>query len=165
MSLLIKNARLNGQGLVDIKIKDEKIFQIGQDLGEEDCQIYDAKGRLTLPGGIDVHTHMALDLGEFVAVDDFYTGTRAAAYGGTTTIVDHIAFGSKDSFVDQMIDHYHDLADGKAVIDYSFYGAIQDAREKTLDLIGSLHQDQGLVSTKIYTTYGGKVDDKEILQI
>ena len=130
MALLIKNARLNGQGLVDIKIKDEKIFQIGLDLDEDGYELYDANGRLTLPGGIDVHTHMALDLGAFVAVDDFHTGTRAAAYGGTTTIVDHIAFGSKDSFVDQMIDHYHDLASGQAIIDYAFHGAVQDAREK-----------------------------------
>ena len=106
------------------------------------------KNRLTLPGGVDVHTHMSLDLGQYVAVDDFHTGTRAAAHGGTTSIVDHIAFGPKDSYVSEMIKHYHELADGKAIIDYSFHGALQDAREETLRQIEELHKNEGIVSEK-----------------
>ena len=100
-----------------------------------------------------------------MAVDDFHTGTRAAACGGTTTIVDHIAFGSNETYVADMIKHYHDFADGMAIIDYSFHGAVQDARDETLRQIEELHKNEGIVSEKIYTTYGGKLNDDEILKI
>lgn len=165
MSLIIKNANLFGSNIIDIKINDEKIEAIGHNLDEKDSEIYDAKNRLVLPGGVDVHTHMSLDLGEYVAVDDFYTGTRAAAHGGTTCIVDHIAFGPKESYVSEMVEHYHELADSNAIIDYSFHGAIQDARDETLKQIEHLHINGGIVSEKIYTTYGGKLNDAEILKI
>lgn len=165
MSLIIKNANLFGSNIIDIKINDEKIEAIGHNLDEKDSEIYDAKNRLVLPGGVDVHTHMSLDLGEYVAVDDFHTGTRAAAHGGTTCIVDHIAFGPKESYVSEMIEHYHELADSNAIIDYSFHGAIQDARDETLKQIEHLHINGGIVSEKIYTTYGGKLNDAEILKI
>ena len=165
MSLIIKNANLLGSNITDIKINNEKIEAIGNNLDEKDSEIYDAENKLVLPGGIDVHTHMSLDLGEYVAVDDFHTGTRAAAHGGTTCIVDHIAFGPKESYVSEMIEHYHELANNKAIIDYSFHGAVQDARDETLKQIEHLHINDGIVSEKIYTTYGGKLNDAEILKI
>lgn len=164
MSLIIKNANINGNYIADIKIEDEKIKEIGYDLNETDCEVYDAEGKLTLPGGVDVHTHMTLDLGEYIAIDDFYTGTVAASNGGTTTIVDHIAFGDKESYVKEMIDSYHESAKDDAVIDYSFHGALQDARNKTLDQIEELY-NEGIVSQKIYTTYGGQIDDYDILKV
>lgn len=165
MSLIIKNANLFGNNVVDIKINEEKIEAIGYNLEANGSEVYDAENRIVLPGGVDVHTHMSLDLGQYVAVDDFHTGTRAAAHGGTTTIVDHIAFGPKESYVADMIKHYHELADDKAIIDYSFHGAIQDARDETLRQIGELHKNEGIVSEKIYTTYGGKINDDDILKI
>ena len=73
-----------------------------------------------LPGGIDVHTHFCLDVGFAVAQDDFYTGTVAAACGGTTTIVDHPGFGPAGCSLDHQIKLYHKLAKGNAVIDYGF---------------------------------------------
>ena len=76
MSLIIKNANLLGSNITDIKINNEKIEAIGNNLDEKDSEIYDAENKLVLPGGIDVHTHMSLDLGEYVAVDDFHTGFR-----------------------------------------------------------------------------------------
>lgn len=164
MVLIIKNANLYGKNIVDIKIEDQKIKEIGKNLDPINCEIYDANKRLVIPGGVDVHTHMTLDLGQYVAVDDFYTGTVAASNGGTTTIVDHISFGNKDSYVKEMIELYHKKASGKAVVDYSFHGALQDARNKTLEQIGELH-DEGIVSEKIYTTYGGKIDDYDIYKI
>ena len=165
MSLLIKNAKLNSnENLSDIFIKDGKISQIGKNLSCEADKIIDAKDKLITPGGVDVHTHFSLDLGKFISIDDFYTGTRAASFGGTTSIVDHIAFGEKDSLVSAMIDKYHKMADGHAVIDYSFHGAIQNASEKILEEMYELYK-KGIVSTKIYTTYGGKLDDDSILKI
>ena len=64
---------------------------------EEDAEVIDATGRYVIPGGVDVHTHMDLQAGKYRAVDDFYDGTVAAACGGTTTIVDHMAFGRRDA--------------------------------------------------------------------
>ena len=92
--MLIKNGTVvtEYETLVcDILIEDGKIKNIGQNLKGDD--VIDAAGKYVLPGGIDVHTHMDLDVGIAVAQDDFFTGTVAAACGGTTTIVDHIGFG------------------------------------------------------------------------
>ena len=75
-----------------------------------------------IPGGVDVHTHMDLQSGKYRAVDDFYDGTVAAACGGTTTIVDHMAFGPKGCSLWHQVEEYHRLADGKSVIDYGFHG-------------------------------------------
>ena len=68
---------------------------VGAGLSVPDAQVIDASGKYVLPGAVDVHTHMDLQAGAHRAVDDFYTGTVAAACGGTTTIVDHMAFGPK----------------------------------------------------------------------
>ena len=98
MKLLVKNGMIATESQVfqgDILIEDEKIKSIGTVLEEEDAEVIDATGRYVIPGGVDVHTHMDLQSGKYRAVDDFYDGTVAAACGGTTTIVDHMAFGPK----------------------------------------------------------------------
>ncbi len=98
MSLLIKNGTIvtasdiyNG----DIYIEKGKIIEIGLEVSKEADEIVDVKGKYVIPGGVDVHTHFNLDVGIAIANDDFYTGTLAAACGGTTTIVDHMGFGPK----------------------------------------------------------------------
>lgn len=166
MTLLIKNAKLNSDSgkEYDIYIENGKIADISENLSLSADQIIDAKDKLITPGGVDVHTHFSLDLGKYISIDDFYTGTRAASFGGTTSIVDHIAFGEKNSMVRDMIDKYHQMADGHAVIDYSFHGAIQNASDEILEEMDELYK-KGIVSTKIYTTYGGKLDDDNILKI
>lgn len=167
MSILIKNGKvILEDGLVnkDILVEGEKIVKIEDSIGDKAEKILDAEGMYVLSGGVDVHTHMNLDLGSYVAVDDFYTGTIAALHGGTTTIVDHIGALEKGSSLKSMIDHYHDLADGKAVIDYSFHGALYELNDDLLDEIGDLYED-GIVSVKIYTTYSGKLDDGQILRV
>lgn len=93
MHCLIKNGQVLTGGQVkncDILIEDEKIKEIGENLEFPANEIIDAKDKLVLPGGVDVHNHMNLDLGKYVSIDDFYSGSLAASYGGTTTIVDHI---------------------------------------------------------------------------
>ena len=167
MSILLKNAKIVEEGdfiLRDIYIDDEKISEISDEINRSADRVIDCKNLLTLPGGVDVHTHLSLDLGKFISIDDFYTGTRAASYGGTTSIVDHIAFGPRDSLVGEMIDKYHKMAEGKAVIDYSFHGSIQKVSDAILDEMEELF-DEGIVSTKIYTTYGGKLDDDKMLKV
>lgn len=100
MKLLVKNGMIATESQVfqgDILIEDEKIKSIGTVLEEEDAEVIDATGRYVIPGGVDVHTHMDLQSGKYRAVDDFYDGTVAAACGGTTTIVDHMALARRDA--------------------------------------------------------------------
>ncbi len=167
MSILLKNAKIIGEDnffIRDIYIEDEKISEISENIERYADRIIDCKERLTMPGGVDVHTHLSLDLGKFISIDDFYTGTRAASFGGTTSIVDHIAFGPRGSLVSDEIKKYHKMAEGNAVIDYSFHGAIQEVTDDILDEIEKLF-NEGIVSTKIYTTYGGMLDDKHMLRV
>ena len=163
--MVIKNGRVVTQTSVietDILIKDGIITEIGD--GLYDTEIIDAAGKYVLPGGIDVHTHMNLDVGIAVAQDDFFTGTIAAACGGTTTIVDHLGFGPKGCSLDHQINHYHKLAKDKAVIDYSFHGVIQHVDEDVLAMMETLIE-QGITSHKIYMTYGFKMSDEDIYEV
>lgn len=167
MNCLIKNGIVLVDGKLknsDILIEDEKIVEISEKIQTHADRTIDAKEKFVIPGGVDVHTHMNLDLGDYIAVDDFYTGTLAALHGGTTTIVDHIGALKKGSSLKEMIDHYHDLADGKALIDYSFHGALYELNDQLLDEIQDLY-DEGIVSVKIYTTYSGKLDDGQMLRV
>ena len=135
MKLLVKNGMIATESQVfqgDILIEDEKIKSIGTVLEEEDAEVIDATGRYVIPGGVDVHTHMDLQSGKYRAVDDFYDGTVAAACGGTTTIVDHMAFGPKGCSLWHQVEEYHRLADGKSVIDYGFHGVIQHVNASIL---------------------------------
>lgn len=168
MNLLIKNGFINNHNesyTADILIEDGKIIQIGEELNNpKNYNEIDAKGKLVLPGGVDVHTHMDLDLGKFRAVDDFYTGGVAAAMGGTTTIVDHIAFGPKGCSLHCMVDEYHDLAKGKSIIDYSFHGVFQHVDEHILQQVQEL-RDEGISSFKVYMTYDSMLNDEEIIKV
>ena len=163
--MVIKNGRVVTENSVietDILIRGGKIAKIAD--GLSDGETIDAAGKYVLPGGIDVHTHMSLDVGIAVAQDDFYTGTIAAACGGTTTIVDHLGFGPKGCSLDHQINRYHELARDKAVIDYSFHGVIQHVDDSVLAMMATLAR-QGITSYKIYMTYGYKISDEDIYVI
>lgn len=163
--MVIKNGIVvteNGTLNADVLIRDGKIIQIGNNLS--DTETIDAAGKYVLPGGIDVHTHMDLDVGIAVAQDSFYTGTIAAACGGTTAIVDHLAFGPKGCGLDHQVKHYHELADGNAVIDYSFHGVLQHVDADVLAKMESL-MAEGITSYKIYMTYDYKITDGDIYTI
>jgi dihydropyrimidinase len=163
--MVIKNGYVVTEDSVlntDVRIENGVISQIGDNLSGG--EIIDAAGKYVLPGGIDVHTHFCLDAGIAVAQDDFYTGTVAAACGGTTTIVDHPAFGPAGCALDHQINLYHTLAAGNAVIDYSFHGVMQHVDADVLDKMETL-ADEGITSLKIYMTYGFKMSDEDIYHI
>ncbi|GHV90636.1 dihydropyrimidinase [Spirochaetia bacterium] len=167
--LLIKNALVvseTGEAVQDVLSEGERIKLIGKELrpADSECEVIDAEGKILIPGGVDVHTHMNLDVGSAVASDDFYTGTVAAAWGGTTTIVDHPGFGPANCAIDHQIKKYHGLAEGKAVIDYSFHGVIQHVDDSILDGMSALI-DQGISSFKIYLTYGFKIPDGDVYRV
>ena len=152
-------------GIADLRIVGEKITEIAPNIKPADAEeVIDATGSIVLPGGVDVHTHMSLDLGHVVATDDFYTGTVAAACGGTTTIVDHMGFGPPNSSILHQVRHYQDMAKDKAVIDYSVHGVTNRVDAAVLDEIEALIE-HGVTSHKVYTTYGGKLPDKDIFAI
>ena len=148
----------------DIWIEDEKIVQIGGTGPKEPDEILDAEGQIVMPGGIDVHTHFDLDVGIATATDSFYTGSVAAACGGTTTIVDHMAFGPKGCALRHQVDVYHQLADGEAVIDYGFHGVLQHVNDQVLQDMETLIEE-GITSYKAYLTYADKLNDDEVFRV
>ena len=149
----------------DILIDGEKISAVGTGLCCDDAEIIDASGMYVLPGAVDVHTHMDLDVGFARAIDDFYDGTVAAACGGTTTIVDHMAFGPKDCSLWHQVNEYHRLADGNAVVDYGFHGVFQHLKDETLSEMKEISEKEGITSFKVYMTYDYMLKDDEIFQV
>ena len=123
MKTLIKNGRVVtavDDYKADIFIDGETVTTIGKSLDMEVDVVIDAAGRLVIPGGIDPHTHMELPFGGTFASDDFFTGTRAAAFGGTTTIID-FAVQTKGDSMTAGVDAWHKKAEGKTCIDYGFH--------------------------------------------
>ena len=145
----------------DVRVQEGRITEIGESLDRVSSQVVDATGLYVMPGGIDVHTHFDLDVGIARATDDFYTGTVAAACGGTTSIVDHIAFGPKGCSLRHQVDVYHELARDKAVIDYGFHGVIQRVDEYILCEMEDLIRE-GITSYKFYMTYDYKLGDSDV---
>ena len=113
----------------------------------------DAAGRYVIPGGIDAHTHMELPFGGTFAKDTFETGTRAAAFGGTTSIID-FAVQSKGSSLREGLDAWHAKAEGKAVTDYAFHMIMSDVTDESLAEMDAL-VDEGIPDFKLFTAYPG----------
>ncbi|MHB1956541.1 MAG: dihydropyrimidinase [Sulfobacillus sp.] len=148
----------------DVLIVDGVIEQIGKTLAVEADRDIDAAGLLVMPGGIDAHTHFDMPFGGTTSSDDFLTGTRAAAFGGTTTIVD-FAIQQRGHSVQEAFETWLGKAEGKATIDYGFHMILSEATSETLhDMQGMV--DQGVTSFKMFTAYPGvfMVDDGGIFK-
>lgn len=168
MRTIIKNGIIVNDSAIfhgDILIEDGIIQAISTHFDLPDAEYIDASGKYVLPGAVDVHTHMDLQAGAHRAVDDFYTGTVAAACGGTTSIVDHMAFGPKGCSLWHQVEEYHRLADGKAVIDYGFHGVLQHVNEQVLEEMKEISEKEGITSFKAYLTYDFKLSDQELFQV
>jgi dihydropyrimidinase len=168
-SLLIRNGQVcDHQSLrnADILIQDGKIALIAAHISVQDieCVVIDATDKYVLPGGIDVHTHFNIDVGLTRSCDDFYTGTRAAACGGTTSIIDHMGFGPAGCSLFHQLEVYKDYAKDKAVIDYSFHGVIQHIDEDILQQMQVMVSDEGITSFKLYLTYQHKLEDGAVFK-
>ena len=166
MGLLLKNANIvtdKDKFLADVYIENGVISKIGENLNVKAERTIDLTGKYLMPGGIDVHTHFDIDVGIARSADNFYTGSLAAAYGGTTTIVDHMGFGPKGCNLHHQLDYYHNLAKD-SVIDYSFHGVIQHIDQNILGDIDQMIED-GIPSFKGYMTYGYKLSDIEMLKL
>lgn len=167
--LIIKNAeiitaadRYHG----DIAVKEGKILAIGQDLvGDGAEQIIDAAGRWVTPGGVDAHCHLDQPSTDgSVGADDFFTGTRSAVCGGTTTVIP-FAMQFKGQSLAEAVADYHKRAGDKASIDYSFHVIITDATPEVVAEIPEMVA-KGYTSFKIYMTYEAmKLSDSHILDV
>lgn len=167
MTTLIKNGTVVTAGdtfKADVLIEGEKVTLIGQNLSGEGHEVIDAEGLLLLPGGIDVHTHLDLPFGGTTCSDDFFTGHRAAAFGGTTTHID-FAIQPIGGTLRQGVGEWHHKAEGKACIDYGFHVAITDLRPEVMDEIPTLI-DEGVTSLKLFMAYKGlfQVDDTTLFR-
>jgi dihydropyrimidinase len=125
---------------------------------------YDATGKYVLPGGVDAHTHMDFPFGGTFSSDTFETGTRAAAWGGTTTVVDFAVQG-RGHALREGLDQWHAKADAQCAVDYAFHMILSDVNEGTLKEMDLL-VEEGITSFKLFMAYPGVVysDDGQILR-
>jgi dihydropyrimidinase len=140
----------------DVLVDGETIAAIGGDLaggGLSADETIDAAGRYVIPGAIDVHTHMELPFGGTFATDTFETGTRAAAFGGTTSIVD-FAVQSRGQSLRAGLDAWHAKAEGNAVADYGFHMIMSDVTDDSLAEMDGLVAE-GVPDFKLFTAYPG----------
>lgn len=169
MRTLIKGGTLvddAGEYHCDLLIEQGSIVRIEPDIAPTIAsEVIDATGLLVMPGGVDVHTHFNINVGIATSCDDFFTGTRAAACGGTTTIVDHMGFGPAGCNLHHQLAQYHGYARGRAVIDYSFHGVVQHVDDDILAELTSMVHDEGISSFKFYLTYLYHLNDSDVLRL
>src|SRR5438552_664502 len=168
LDLVVRNARVATASDTfdsDIGIRGGRVVQLGLDLPEGRREI-DAAGRFVTPGGVDAHCHLDQPMAPPLRMaDDFDTGTRAAACGGTTTVIPFAA-QAKGQSLRAAVEDYHQRAEGRAHVDYAFHLVVSDPTEEVLkrelpELIA-----EGYTSFKIYMTYDDlKLDDGQILDV
>jgi dihydropyrimidinase len=149
----------------DIGIAGGRISAIADSLPVDGAgKVLEAAGLLVMPGGIDVHTHLDMPFGGTTSADDFETGTVAAAYGGTTTLID-FAIQQKGQSLRQAFETWMKKADRKAAIDYAFHCIITDLGDAQLEEMGALI-GEGVSSFKLFMAYPGvlMVDDATIFR-
>src|SRR6201987_3796323 len=149
----------------DVAITNGKISAIGQSLPRENAtKIIDAAGKYVLPGGIDVHTHLDMPFGGTTSADDFETGTRAAVFGGTTTLID-FAIQYKGQSLRNALDTWMQKASSKAVCDYAFHCIITELGKTQLEEMNTLVRE-GISSFKLFMAYPGvfMLDDASIFK-
>ncbi len=161
-----------GRGAADVLVDGETVAAVlapgstllGHDLAASVDHVVDATGKYVVPGGVDAHTHMELPFGGTAASDTFETGTRAAAWGGTTTIID-FAVQRTGERVEDGLAAWHAKAAGACAVDYAFHQIIGGVDEASLQAMSTL-VDEGITSYKLFMAYPGVfyADDAQILR-
>lgn len=169
MDLIIKNGTLitpTDTFQADIGIEKGKITQVGTDLRHNQAEVVDARGKLVLPGAIDVHTHLAMPFGGTVSADDYHAGTRAAACGGVTTVFDY-AIQRKGQGIIETVEERRKMCAEVACVDYAFHCAITDCTPEILNEFAAC-VDYGIPSFKAFMVYkkeGMMVDDGTLIKM
>src|SRR5690606_11907138 len=153
----------------DVLVEGEEVAallspQASDELAASAETVIDASGHYVIPGGVDAHTHMEMPFGGTFASDTFEAGTRAAAWGGTTTIID-FAIQSVGKSAREGLDTWHAKADGRCAIDYGFHMILSDINDQTLKEMDALVAE-GVTSFKMFMAYPGVFysDDGRILR-
>ncbi len=165
MALLIRNGTIITAAesfSADILVEGEKITKIGQELQALDAEVVDATGRFILPGGVDAHVHLDLPMFDTVSSDDHYTGTKAAAFGGTTTVIDFVSFDFPT--LRESVEYWHRKSE-KSAVDYSAHMNLTRFDVKIAAEIPSLGE-MGITTLKVFTSYNGRLrlDDGNIFR-
>jgi len=150
----------------DVAIRDGRVAALGHDLGNATREI-DATGLLVLPGGVEGHCHIEQQssIGGVQAADDFFTATRSAVFGGTTTVIPFAA-QQKGQSLRQVVEDYHACAGPKAVIDYGYHLIISDPTDQVLGQELPALIEDGMTSFKVYMTYDAlQLDDYQMLEV
>ena len=149
----------------DIYIDKGRITLIGQGLNVPADTVVDASGKLIMPGGIDVHTHLDMPFGGTTSADDFESGTIAAAHGGTTTVVD-FAIQNFGEGLYPAFEGWHRKAEGRSVIDYAFHMIVRELTDQVSGDMDRLTKHEGVTSFKLFMAYPGvfQVDDATIFR-
>ena len=168
MRVLIKNGRIitaSDDYVADVFIDGETITAIGTNLPHDADQTIDAGGKLVIPGGVDPHVHMELPFGGTVSSDDFESGTRAAAFGGTTSIID-FAIQYKGKTFKQTLDDWHAKADGNCAIDYGFHLAVTSYEPEHQAEFAAVIE-HGVPTFKIFLAYPDVflIDDRTMFRV
>jgi dihydropyrimidinase len=166
-SLLIRNGRIItavDDYHADVFIEKETVSVFGRNLSMDADTVIDASDRYLFPGGVDPHTHLDMPFGGTTSADDVETGTRAAAHGGTTTLID-FAIQTKGQSTLAALDTWHAKAEGKTAIDYGFHMIVTDMADNRLHEMKRL-ADEGVTSYKLFMAYPGVlyVDDGTIFR-
>ncbi|MBA9027298.1 MULTISPECIES: dihydropyrimidinase [Bacillaceae] len=149
----------------DLLIDNGVINQIGKHLPLDDAEIIDAKGCYVFPGGIDPHTHLEMPFGGTVTKDDFETGTIAAAFGGTTSVID-FCLTNKGETLKSAIETWHAKSKHKAVIDYGFHLQIVEMNDDVLHELPKVIEQEGITSFKVFMAYKNvlQADDETLFR-
>ena len=167
MSILIKNGRIitaSSDSVADIYIEGEIIHSIGKNLTVAADEIIDASGMLVMPGGIDPHVHLDMPFMGTYSSDNYETGTRAALFGGTTSVIDFI-LQTQGKSLQSALQEWRGRSDGNAVGDYSFHMAVTDFNEDTKKEIQHFIEKEGITSFKTFMAYKGAlmIDDRQMI--
>jgi dihydropyrimidinase len=168
MQILLRGGTVvtaDGRSLSDVLVDGERISEVGPLLRAPAAQEIDATGCYVLPGGVDVHTHLDMLVDGIRTADDFESGTRAAAWGGTTTVIDYAAQW-KGGTLHEAFEAWMARADGRAVIDFGFHMSIADLRPDVEDEIDEMVR-LGVPSFKVFMAYPGRLmlDDGAIFKV
>lgn len=155
-----------GRFLADVLVEGGKISTVGIGLsGGPGAQVFDVSGALVFPGGVDIHTHLDAPLMGTRTADDFETGSIAAAFGGTTTLVD-FALHTIGKSLKSTVEVWKEKAAGKSIVDYGFHVSVVELTEKIMEEIPELIAE-GVTSFKCFTAYRGTlmIDDGTLFRL
>ena len=167
MSVLFKRGTVvnsTGRYVADVFADGDQITAIGANLDNAADEVVDAKGKYILPGAIDPHTHISMPFMGTSAQDDYETGTKAAACGGVTCVVD-FDLQQKGETLLEAIERKKSWAEGKVCVDYSLHPAVMDPRPEVIEEVKNACQEYGTPSFKIFMVYDFRVDDATMIQL